>query len=79
MFSLNENTSFSHKVAIGLWHFVCTFITLCVLVIFLGSPLSSQITLVVITLLGLVSFILGFSEIQDPIVRFYSIVFKLIL
>jgi len=71
-------TSFSHKLAIGTWHFVCTFITLSLVVFFWGAPLSFQTTLVAISLFGLVSFVLGYNEIQDPIMWCYGKAFKLI-
>lgn len=48
--SPKETTHFSHKVAIGLWHFVCTFVTLGVLAILCGSLVDFGFTLLVISL-----------------------------
>lgn len=76
--SSKDKTHVSHKLAIGVWHFVCTFITLCLIALFLGSPLTLKMTLAVISLFSFGSFILGYLEIQDPIMWLYSGVFKLI-
>jgi len=75
--SPKERTHFSHKAAIGLWHFVCTFVTLGALTILWGSPLNIDSTLIVISLISTVSFVLGFLEIQDPIMWCYRKLFKL--
>jgi len=73
-----EETSIGHKIAIGIWHFVCTFITLSLVCLFWGSPVSIQLTIGAVSAFGLISFVLGYCEIQDPIMLFYSSAFKLI-
>ena len=78
MYKPNEDTPISHRIAVGLWHSLCTFLTLGLLTLLWGSPFTFQMTLVVAFMLSTISFILGYLGIQDPVMWFYSSAFKLI-